>query len=56
MGQVNGALYSAFLLGTVESFFGSYVSFAFKDVVSFGLFILVLLVRPRGLFGRRIGL
>ena len=56
MGQVNGAIYSAFLLGTVESFFGSYVSFAFKDVVSFGLFILVLLVRPRGLFGRRIGL
>lgn len=56
MGQVNGAIYSAFLLGIVESFFGSYVSFAFKDVVSFGLFILVLLIRPRGLFGRRIGL
>ncbi len=56
MGQVNGAIYSAFLLGIVESFYGSYVSFAFKDVVSFGLFILVLFVRPRGLFGRRIGL
>jgi branched-chain amino acid transport system permease protein len=56
MGQVNGAIYSAFLLGIVESFYGSYVSFAFKDVVSFGLFILVLFARPRGLFGRRIGL
>ena len=56
MGQVNGAMYAAFLMGIVESLFGGYVSFAFKDVVSFGLFILVLFVRPRGLFGKRVGL
>jgi branched-chain amino acid transport system permease protein len=56
MGHVNGALYAAFMLGIVESLFGGYVDFAFKDVISFGLFILVLLVRPHGLFGRRIGL
>lgn len=56
MGHVNGAIYAAFILGIVEAFFGGYVSFAFKDVVSFGLFILVLFVRPRGLFGRRVGL
>jgi branched-chain amino acid transport system permease protein len=56
MGQVNGAMYAAFILGLVEAIFGGYVDFAFKDVVSFGLFILVLFVRPRGLFGRRIGL
>lgn len=56
MGHVNGAIYAAFLLGIVEAFFGGYVSFAFKDVISFGLFILVLFVRPRGLFGRRVGL
>jgi branched-chain amino acid transport system permease protein len=56
MGQVNGAMYAAFILGIVEALFGGYVDFAFKDVVSFGLFILVLFVRPRGLFGRRIGL
>lgn len=56
MGQVNGALYASFIMGLAESFFGGYVSFAFKDAVSFGLFILVLFIRPRGLFGRRIGL
>ncbi len=56
MGHVNGALYSAFILGIVESVFGTYVSFAFRDVISFGLFLLVLFVRPRGLFGRRVGL
>lgn len=56
MGYVNGAFYSAFILGIVESLFGTYVSFAFKDVVSFGLFILVLFVRPNGLFGKRVGI
>ena len=54
MGQINGALYAAFTLGMIEAIFGGYVDFAFKDVVSFGIFILVLLLRPRGLFGRRV--
>jgi branched-chain amino acid transport system permease protein len=53
MGQVNGAIYAAFIIGIVEAMFGGYVSFAYKDVVSFGLFILVLFLRPQGLFGRR---
>jgi branched-chain amino acid transport system permease protein len=53
MGQVNGAIYAAFIIGLVEALFGGYVSFAYKDVVSFGLFILVLFLRPQGLFGRR---
>jgi len=56
MGQVNGALYASFLMGIVESFFGGYVAFAYKDVVSFGIFVLVLFLRPRGLFGKKIGL
>jgi len=56
MGHVNGAFYSGFILGIVEALFGGYVNFALKDVVSFGIFILVLFFRPRGLFGKRIGL
>lgn len=56
MGQVNGAFYSGFILGIVEALFGGYVNFALKDAVSFGIFILVLFLRPRGLFGKRIGL
>ncbi len=56
MGQVNGAIYSALILGMVEGLYGGYVSFAYKTVISFSLFVLVLLVRPRGLFGKKIGL
>ncbi len=53
MGQVNGAIYASFIIGMVEALFGGYVSFAYKDAISFGLFILVLFFRPHGLFGRR---
>lgn len=56
MGQVNGAIYASVLIGIIESFFGGYVSFAYKDVVSFGVFVLVLFIRPTGLFGKKVGL
>ncbi|HMN13260.1 MAG TPA: branched-chain amino acid ABC transporter permease [Bellilinea sp.] len=56
MGSVNGAMYAGMLLGMVESLFGGYVSLAYKDVAAFTFFILVLLFRPHGLFGKKIGL
>lgn len=56
MGQVNGAIYASLLMGVIESFYGGYVSFVYKDVVSFGVFVLVLFLRPMGLFGKRVGL
>lgn len=58
LGQVQGGFFAAFILGLVESFFAGYVpgGFAYKDVVSFAFIILVLIFRPQGLFGRKIGL
>lgn len=56
MGQVNGAIYASFLIGIIESLFGGYVSLAYKDVAAFVFFIIVLFLRPNGLFGKRIGL
>jgi branched-chain amino acid transport system permease protein len=58
MGQVTGGFYAAFLLGLIESFFAAYVpgGFAYKDVASFAMLFAVLMVRPHGLFGRKIGL
>ncbi len=53
MGGVNGPILSAFLIGIVELLFGGYVSFAYKDVISYGMFLLVLFLRPQGLFGKK---
>jgi branched-chain amino acid transport system permease protein len=55
-GNVNGAIYAAFLLGLVESFAAGYLSSEYTDAIAFGVMILVLLVRPNGLFGHRVGL
>lgn len=56
LGYINGAVFAAFGLGIIEAFFSTYVSFAFKDVIVFGIFILFLFFRPQGIFGRRVGL
>lgn len=58
LGQLSGGFVAAFILGLVESFFAGYVpgGFAYKDVVSFAFIIIVLVWRPHGLFGRKIGL
>jgi len=56
LGVINGGIYAAFGLGMIEAFFAGYVSFAYKDVVVFGLFILFLFVRPQGLFGKKLAI
>src|SRR5262245_55116997 len=55
-GYVNGAIAASFLIGLTEAFAGSYVSYAYKDAIAFLIMIAVLLWRPQGLFGRRIGI
>ena len=56
LGRLNGAVYAAFFLGMVEAMFAGYVEFAYRDAVAFGVFITILLVRPQGVFGRKVGL
>jgi branched-chain amino acid transport system permease protein len=58
LGQINGAFFAAFIIGIVESFFAAYIpgGFAYKDVASFAILISVLMFKPYGLFGRKIGL
>jgi branched-chain amino acid transport system permease protein len=53
LGNVPGAILGGFLLGVAESLGAGFVSTGYKDGISFLLLILVLLVRPYGLFGRR---
>jgi branched-chain amino acid transport system permease protein len=55
-GYVQGAILASFLIGVVESLAAGYVSYVYKDAFAFVIMIAVLLWRPQGLFGRRIGI
>lgn len=52
-GQVNGTILAAFALGIVEALGTGYVSSAYKDAIAFGALIVVLIIRPQGISGRR---
>jgi len=51
IGNVPGAVVGGLLLGLVEEFVVGYSSSSWRDAVAFGFLIIVLLVRPGGLFG-----
>lgn len=52
MTSLPGAAVGGYLLGLIENFFGGYVSLEFKSVVAFGVIVLILCVKPSGLFVR----
>jgi len=52
IGHVPGAVVGALLLGLVEEFVVGYTASTWRDAVAFGFLIIVLLLRPQGLFGR----
>ncbi|HVG58499.1 MAG TPA: branched-chain amino acid ABC transporter permease [Hyalangium sp.] len=52
IGHVPGAVVGALLLGLVEEFVVGYAASTWRDAVAFGILIVVLLVKPGGLFGR----
>jgi len=52
MTSLPGAVLGAYLLGIIENLFGGYVSIEFKSVVAFAVIVMVLCVKPSGLFAR----
>jgi len=54
IGNMYGAFVAGILLGVVESLASGYISSAYRDAISFGLLILVLVLRPNGLFGKQV--
>jgi branched-chain amino acid transport system permease protein len=53
MGSVAGALLGGLLVGVIESLCGLYLGESLGQIGIFVMFILVLLLRPSGLFGAR---
>jgi branched-chain amino acid transport system permease protein len=53
LGQVAGAIYGSFLLGLAESLTTGYYTTALKDLIAMSVLVLVLIIRPQGIFGRK---
>jgi branched-chain amino acid transport system permease protein len=53
-GSVPGAIVGGLIIGVVESLSGFYLPEGFKDVAAYVVVLLVLMVRPHGLFGERL--
>jgi branched-chain amino acid transport system permease protein len=47
-----GVMVGGILLGIMENFVGAYISSQFKNAFHFLIILLVLMVRPQGIFGK----
>lgn len=52
MTSLPGAVLGAYIVGIVENLFGGYVSIEFKSAVAFFIIVLVLCIKPSGMFAR----
>ncbi len=52
MGSVPGAIVGGLIIGFAESFGAFYISTDYKDIIAFSLLVIILSVRPQGLFTR----
>ena len=54
IGSIPGALIGGLLLGVIETLGKAYISSQLSDVIVFGILIVVLVVKPTGILGRKI--
>jgi branched-chain amino acid transport system permease protein len=53
IGIIPGALLGALIMGQAEVLTAAFVSTTWKDAVAFAILIIVLMVKPTGLLGKR---
>lgn len=53
VGSIPGAMLGGFLLGVIECLSKAYISTELSDAIVFGVLIVVLLIRPTGLLGKK---
>lgn len=55
IGSIPGSLLGGMLLGLAEGLGSGYISSGYRDAIAFSILVIVLLIRPTGLFGRTTG-
>lgn len=53
-GSVHGAIIGGLIVGFVDTFSGAYISSTYRDAIVFMFLIVVLVIRPQGIFGEKI--
>lgn len=53
LGNIRGAMAGGFILGIAEVFSVAYGASSYRDAVAFGIIILILFLRPEGLFSKK---
>jgi branched-subunit amino acid ABC-type transport system permease component len=52
VGQAQGAMLAAVIVGVITSVTAAYTNPSYQDIAGFGVLVIVLLIRPRGLLGK----
>ena len=53
IGNLGGAVLGGLIIGVTETLVAGYVSSTYRDAIAFGILILILLVKPSGLLGKK---
>lgn len=56
LGSIPGAFFGAMIVGVIDSLSSYYIGSDLREAVVFSIFLLILIVRPSGLFGKRLSL
>lgn len=54
IGSIPGAMIGGLTLGVLEILGVAYLSSSYKDAIAFGILIIVLIIRPQGILGKKI--
>jgi branched-chain amino acid transport system permease protein len=52
LGNIFGTILAGIFLGVVENLWSGFVHPGYRDAISFGLLVLILVLRPTGFLGR----
>ena len=53
IGNLPGAALGGVIIGVTETLVSGYISSTYRDAIAFGILILILLVKPSGLLGKK---
>lgn len=54
LGSLSGTLYGGFIVGLVETLGAEFIGPQYRDLVVFGALVLILVIKPTGLFAKRV--